>query len=224
MSSWVVNGIEHLNQQWFWIGDGGSEASIDTLTLNSAATSDDDFDPGDETALLSYSGTGYDLNITIILTGSNGQPSNIGEAIEIINTSSTQALNLRFYEYNDFELGGTQDDALAWVIDPPSDTAKQNDVGGFFITESAVTPVPDHFEVNTDGNTLASLNDGVATTLSEVAGPVGPGDLTWAFQWDFVIPAGGSSVLSKNKSLTIPVPAALPLGLAGLAMVTRRRR
>ncbi|MAE60667.1 MAG: hypothetical protein CMJ49_04825 [Planctomycetaceae bacterium] len=225
VSDWHVNGTDHLAQQWFWVGSGsGPEVSLDALTLNSASTSDDDFDPGDEVARLAYSGTGFDINVTLELTGSNGTSSKIGEIIEIINTSSTQSLSLRFFQYNDLELGGTQDDALGYIITPPGNTAIQADLGGVFVSETAATPVPDHREVALGAATLTSLNDGVATTLSDNTGPLGPGDLTWAFQWDVNLPADGTLIISKNKNLTIPTPAAGLAGTALLALAAARRR
>ncbi len=75
---------------------------------------------------------------------------------------------------------------------------------------------------------IAGNNDGDADNLNDVLGPLGPGDLTWAFQWDRVIGPGGSWQLSKDKSIRqfIPEPramAGLVLGIGVLAVYVRRR-
>lgn len=223
MNSWTVDGTDHLNQQWFWVGVGGSEVSVDTLALTGAATFDDDFDAGDEVAEISYAGTGFTIELELTLTGSATNESSIGEVIEITNTSSTEPLELRFYQYNDFHLGGTASDISVTITDPPGNTAIQIDAASVAI-ETAVTQTPDHFEVAFDPTTLTSLNDGAVTTLSDTTGPLGPGDLTWAFQWDFTIGAGDSIVLSKNKSLQIPLPSAAYLAGGLLCGIAARRR
>ena len=57
---------------------------------------------------------------------------------------------------------------------------------------------------------------------------VGPGDLTWAYQWDVTIAAFDTFQISKDKNLdagVIPEPTALAAAAMGLtALATRRRR
>ena len=74
---------------------------------------------------------------------------------------------------------------------------------------------PSHHELNTFSNTLAKLQDGVATTLSDAGGPVGPGNVTWAFQWDMWLAAGDSKTIRKYKQVQTPEPATLGLLLFG---------
>jgi hypothetical protein len=77
---------------------------------------------------------------------------------------------------------------------------------------------------------LAELIDAVPTTLSDTPATgvvLGPGDLAWAYQWDFVVPVGGTFQISKDKHLSgIPEPAAallLSMGLGMIAVVRRGR-
>jgi hypothetical protein len=63
--------------------------------------------------------------------------------------------------------------------------------------------------------------------LNDNAGAVGPGDVTWAFQWDFQLAAGDSFIISKDKYLNvtiIPEPSTLGFVALGLAVVLLRKR
>jgi len=90
------------------------------------------------------------------------------------------------------------------------------------LTETVATPAPDHHEGNIFPNTLVSLGDGAPTLLSDLpavgGATLGPGDMTWAFQWDRTVGPGGSFTISKDKmlSVAIPEPSTLVLALLGL--------
>jgi hypothetical protein len=72
--------------------------------------------------------------------------------------------------------------------------------------------------------TLDSLNDGLPTTLNGNLGPM-TGEVAWALEWDFTLPAGGSYLISQDKTLTlVPEPVTLALVGLGLAAVFCRRR
>ena len=80
-----------------------------------------------------------------------------------------------------------------------------------------------HYQVARADLILQSLNGANATTLSERVGPISQGELTWAFQWDFDIGAGGSVLISKDKSIA-PEPTAFALIGAGAVLLVLRRR
>ena len=73
------------------------------------------------------------------------------------------------------------------------------------------------------GGGLGKLDDGDADDLSDDNGPIGPGDLAWAFQWDLTLEPGASFVLSINKLIEIPAPAAAPVGVWFICMLAGRR-
>jgi len=103
--------------------------------------------------------------------------------------------------------------------------------GGVSATETVVTPLPSHFELATYPITLDKLNNGVATTLcdgiatSSAEGActpgttLGPADVTWAWQWDFSIPTGLATTISKDKNIARAVPQPLSLLILGLGLV-----
>ena len=226
MSNWLVEGTDHLFQQWFWhrVGATGGETSLDTLTqLGIFATDTNPFtDPRDDTLAVLYGGTGYSVELLYTLRG-GAQGSGVSDITEqiIITNTGMETLDFHFFQYCDFDIGGTAAGDTAWI--QGGNTAVQQDLAtGVTFTETVVTPMPSHYEVAEWNDILTSLNDASPTTLLDVAGPVS-GDLTWAFQWDVVLGPGQSYIISKDKSIQIPGPAALALlGLAGLA--PRRRR
>jgi hypothetical protein len=230
MLNWFVDGQNQLYQQWFWyrVGSAGPEHSIDTIGTPSVSTNAN-------TLTATYNAGYFNMGLTYSLRGgaAGSGVSDVGEQITINNTSGSNMV-LHFFQYSDFDLGGT----------PGGDTiqldknlqGKFNEAfqwkGNISLTETfsdtVATPGADHGEAAFFNQTLTELNDALATTLNDNAGPVGPGDVTWAFEWDLAIANGSSVIISKDKNLQIqiiPEPAALSLlalGIAGWFFRSRR--
>lgn len=230
MFNWTVDGQNVLAQQWFWFRVGlNAEAPINTISAPTITT------PNARTLYTSYFNGSYGVNVDYQLTGFSAGSgiSDIAETITITNATAAP-LDFHFFQYSDFDLGGVGGDrvAISPNLNPLSpffglyNTATQVDaVGG--LTETVLTPGANHGEVGNFNVTLVKLNNGVADNLSDVNGPVGPGDVTWAFQWDFIVPAGGSLGISKDKLLhltLVPEPSSLALvGLGAMAVILRRK-
>jgi hypothetical protein len=222
MFNWSVNGLNQLNQQWFWYRVGNTaERSIDSIGVASISQS------VANVGTVTYTSSGiFSVATTYTLTG--GTPitsgaSDIGEAIRINNLSGAP-LDFHFFQYSDFNLGGTPGD---------DKTALGTSLGGLFnealvwdtalaMTETVDTvsaPGANHGEVAAFGATLAKLNDVIPDVLSDVAGPLGPAHNTWALEWDLNIAAGDSAILSLDKNLhttLVPEPSSLTLISLGL--------
>ena len=69
---------------------------------------------------------------------------------------------------------------------------------------------------------LTDLCNNGLTQLNNTGLPFGPGDFTVAWQWDLVVPVGGSVTVGDTITI-IPAPAALPAFLVLLAARRRRR-
>src|SRR5579884_670489 len=101
MSQWLVNGINNLNQQWFWysVGEGNVAAPINNIaTANytqSAANTVDTI----------YNNGSYGVEINYTLTGGGTGSADISEGITIHNGTAS-SLDFHFYQYSAFQLLG----------------------------------------------------------------------------------------------------------------------
>ncbi len=239
MFHWGIQGQNQLQQQWFWYGIGnGPVNSIDTLGAPVVTPK------GPNEAILTYTVPGLlSISVDYVLTGgavvAAGQHANadIGESIRILNLSANP-LPLHFYQYSFFNLNGLSSDIVSLGQNARGlyNEALQTS-GGVALSETVTTPGADRGEVAPLGATLAKLNGGGPVTLGPpfFSGPIGPGAVTWAFQWDFVggannlLMPGGSALISKDKYLDIiivPEPsvlALLALGTLGVAFLKRRK-
>lgn len=237
--NWFVDNMDQLTQQWYWYRVGNTaEASIDTLSYGGVTTS------GNNQAVLSYSGVGFTLQLTYsLLGGSAGSgASDLAEQLRVVNTSGN-ALDFHLFLYADFDLGGTAGgDTVSNVTYAPFpisapgfNSVIQEDATGFttkFTQQTTFGTFANRAEAEAFPNTLNKLNDGSDTSLLNAGasfGPVGPGDMTYAFQWDLNLAAGGSKVIAVDKRISIqviPEPTTAALGLLGLAALagTLRKR
>jgi hypothetical protein len=246
MNNWDVGGPNQLNQQWFWYSipgvNLGVAQSIDTIsaaTVLTASGSD-----GINDLLATYQNNQLTVNVEYMLMG-NGAGSgsaDLGENLTILNSGLSE-FTLKFYQYSDFNLLGGANDIVSMYGTPynPSDPfsgyngALQlvNGSTGSGIAELVNAPNANNGEANTVGgvnSTLYKLNNTANLTLNDNVN-AGPGDVTWALEWDATLAAGQSLSISKDKGLAVmysivPEPTtmafiALGLGVLGLA---RRRQ
>jgi len=226
---WSVDGQDQLQQQAFWFRVGNAaEQTLTSLPIAVQGASDTDFNGDLDTLFVRYTGTGFRTEVRYTLDGgvAGSGVSNLSEQISITNTTASP-LDFHFFQYSNFDIGGTAGNDSAVFTNA---NAVQQYGGSLRLSETVVTPVPTHREIATFPVTLGKLSDGVADNLSDTAigAPVGPADVTWAYQWSVVIPAGGTYQVSKDKTMrtiAVPEPAALALvSIAGLLLVARRGR
>jgi len=203
---WIVAGTDQMFQQYFWyrLGSTGAEAPISALGAGVVTQTDP------STATVTYTLPGVmAISVKYSLTGSNANPlssfSDLGEQITIENLSASSSLDMHFFQYSDFDLGGTANNDQLSFTGTPINTAIQTDAAGAQeLSETVVARAPNEFSGDYFANILNSLNDGTPTTLDNTNHVTSPGDATWAFEWDQPIGPGGVFGISKDKLLNSP--------------------
>jgi hypothetical protein len=227
MNNWKVDGVNQLGKQWFWCRDGYYEYSLDSLRAQAPVIV---WNGGNQLTTTYYDESNYTFSVHYTLSGGvpGSDTSSLLENVAIHNAAATP-LTLHVFQYSDFDVGGTG----------PNDTVTLNR-DGFNKFYQAVQTDPtglksittvslgaNHGEANYYSNTLTSLTDLHPTTLNDTAGPLGPGDMTWALQWDFVIGAGATVNIDILKQITVPEPSVCSLFIGALmvrAVLRRGRR
>lgn len=226
INAWTVDAITHLETQWFWYRTGAmiDEASISTLPLTISGATDTNFDTFNDTAYVKYTGVGFTVELRASLDGGAALTGNstMAEQITIKNTGATN-LAFHFFQYTDFNLGGTPNDDTIQIIGTLPDSIFQSDAK--YDGDTVVVPKADAYEAGGAAALLAKFGDGLPTTLANVT-TAGPGtDVAWALQWDRVIGPGKTFQIVIGKEIA-PEPATmamLALGGAGLFLTKRRR-
>jgi len=237
-ANWIVDDVSQLFEQNFYIDLTGTtgNAPINLAGIQPTAFSATDTNvSGDNDTLFvqwdNINESGVRVDIEFSLDGANlgSGLSDLGEQIDISNTSGEE-VDVRFFQYVDFDVDGTIGGDTATSSTSPVMSVEQSDVST--LAEAIVTPGPDLYQLGACCGIEASIlagND--LSTLPSVQTSFGPGDASWAFQWNLTIADGGSFQISKDKNIRVPVsvpePATLGLlgvGLAGLGFAARRRR
>jgi hypothetical protein len=219
--SWTVNGTEQMYNQWFYyrVGSSGPERSIDTLSAPGIVTS------GTDQAELTYIGSLISVSVKYALVGGSGSEAKLTETVSITNIS-TSSLALHFFQYTDFDLNGTPGGDVGEIYGPKHNRVDQKE-GSVMLSEKGITP-PSYYQISDFPDIILSLTDADPTTLNDTGGPLGPGDLAWALEWDFNLDSGESFLISKDKMIsTVPIPPAALLfgtGLLGLVGIGLRRK
>ncbi len=229
MNSWTVNGQNQLNQQWFWYQtDGGIAQPINTISTPTVST----FNGADGINEVAAVYQNAQLKLTVDYQLSGGGPSSgnaaITESITAVNVSG-QAVNLNFYQYSNFNLLGASHDTIQILGSPGSFNFVHQANGSTAIQEAVTAPDALYAEAANLGQTLTELGSVTNLVLNDNT-TAGPGDVTWALQWNDELAAnGGEFDLTKNKSLSIqmiPEPstmALVALGIGALGLARRRK-
>jgi len=151
-----------------------------------------------------------DFSITIKYTlvgGTSG--SGTADLVEqfAINNLTQNATSFHFFQYSDFQPGGSLNNTIQFGQDLRGgyNEALASSSSGSVSIDTGAASSANHSEAAAVPVTLNKLNDGVATTLSDTTDP-GPGNITWALEWDdAALAAAGQPGSSLTFSTTTDV-------------------
>jgi len=215
MDNWTVDGQNQLNQQWFWyrIGNSGPAASIDTIgapTANLLSAS---------ILNTTYANSQFSINVLYSLVGGalGSGTSDLSEQISIQNLTGS-ALTFDFFQYADFNLGGTSNNDTGQLDKSGKKYGgvTQYNSPGCMVSENvdaAVSQPASSGEIGTgSGATSTILNlfksAGFGHLNDQNNTPPGGGNVNWGLEWDANIAPGGTFIISKDLNIVgvLPVP------------------
>jgi hypothetical protein len=148
------------------------------------------------------------------------------ETIKLVNTGNT-SMNLHFYQYSNFTMSGGTSNFLQFTnpftVDQSSPSME--------VAETVAVPQADRWQGGIYPSVLNLLNSGGSVSLNDTpaigAPPIGPNNMSWAYEWDRTLAPGGSLIISKDKNIAaVPEPGTLALvgiGALGGSIYLRRR-
>jgi hypothetical protein len=224
LSSWNVDGGNQLNRQsFFYRVGGGQEYSLDNITSTPVVTLlgnniEVTYANASFAVKLSYTLGGYAFG-----TGRSG--ATLG--VNVINYQASP-LDFHLFQYSDFDLGGSGgSEAIAFLKALGKfNRAAQTD-GSMWMTNTFVgtalpnpTPLVEAGLVNA---TLLSLTDLSQTSFGGLNTNAGPGNVTYAIQYDLLLNANESFALSEQFSLQVPEPTSAGLLIAAAVCLASGR-
>ena len=219
--NWSVDGVNQLNQQWFWYSAGGSApASIDSISAVSATQS------SANKLSTTYANSTVSVKNSYSLAAPGNGTATLSETITVQNTSAVRQ-GYQFFQYSDFNLGGVSAGQSVQFYNNGSSSyyeVIQTGATGSMV-ETAIAPGASSSEVQAAlyPVLLTELNGSSPVNLNNTLF-AGPGDVTYAYEWDATLAPGASFQISKL--MTVPEPSSMALissGMLVLALLRRRR-
>jgi hypothetical protein len=215
MTNWLVNGINQVQQQWFWFRVGNNpEQDISTISAPTITQS-----------IAKQLTVAYDLpgqyGVTVKYDLSGGSNPQLSEAVTIFNHTGG-SLDFHFFQYGHVTLGNsTANQSVLFTSDLTGITSVGQTGPGGQSYQSAFTVSGSRSEAAFFNSTLTSLTDGSATTLNNNPS-IGPGNVTYAVEWDLSINTGASKQISILSA--IPEPSVFALGSLAMLVLLRITR
>jgi hypothetical protein len=213
LSSYTVDGTEQIFEEWFWFRRSGDlyEQPLNNLSLTSAAAAGNQIQ-------LSFAGDNLGVRLGYQLFGGTPGSDTAGlrETVVLQNPSNT-ALQLAWFMEADFDLdafGGSD------VIAGGLNGILQTDGHTTLAVSSSLTPSA--FQAAPFPDLFLSLSDFSITNLDNSGIPFGPGDGTFAYQWNLSIPPNSSLTYTIDKNF-IPEPATGELCVVVLGLLIAAR-
>ncbi len=227
LTSWVVDGVDQLSRQSFFYRVGsGQEYTLDNITASPLVNL------SGNNIEVTYANASFGVKLSYTLQGYAAGTGRSGATlgINLINYQASP-LDFHLFQYSDFDLGGTTgSESVTFLKALGKFNRAAQTSGSLWMTNTFVgTAIPNptpQVEANTFNATLLSLTDLSQTTLNSLSTNAGPGNVTYAIQYDLLLNAGESFALSEQFSMAVPEPtsAGLILIAAGCLALGYRKK
>lgn len=194
-SSWRIGAKDILTESAIYYGVGSTPGetrlNLPTLTQTAANTANGTFNGGD-----------FTIDLELLLSDTDSQ---LSQTITIRNTSDS-ALALKLFKYFDLKTSNSPIEETA-SIDADFKATQLGDVDSITTTVSETPNAAEVDALDFENDIIERLNSGITTTLdNSKLGPVGPDDLTYAYEWNFNIAADDSISVTVNSSSSLSTP------------------
>jgi hypothetical protein len=229
LTQWNVDSVNQAVDQWFWYRVGASGPQSDLSQISSPTITPF----GSKQVTVNYANSQLAAKLVYTLSGNGigSGKSGLTESITLSNASGAQ-LDLHFFMYSDFILGGASQAGNQSV----SLSTIQTVTGGITNYAGAsiqlfpggsntvsVQTAPTHVEAAPYNQTYNEITTGSGITLNDNSS-AGPGNDTWAWEWDYSLGAGQVAQLSLTDAMTVPEPSVIGFGLLGAGLIALRMR
>jgi len=210
--SYSIGGEEQIFEEQYWYHTPGIpfEQPVNTLQIASESASGNGIQ-------VSYRSGSFGADFDYRLTGGpSGMPyATLRETITLRNLTNVH-LPIGWFMEADFDLSGFggADFASGGVAG-----IDQTDGSQHLQVRSSLLPTA--FQIAAFPDLFLSLGDFSETNLDNTGSPFGPGDATFAFQWNLDLPANGSVSFVVDKNF-VPEPSASVLLLLGFVLLAFR--
>jgi hypothetical protein len=222
LSDWTVNGINQLDQQWFYYSvGGGSISSIDNIGTFSSSLINAGFSPSLTEV---YSNSTFLLTTTYILgSGQVGSgTASLSTTVTLQNLSGATQ-NIDLYQYSDFWLGGVSggQNVQFTTTNSPYNVFQSGTGGPLNGKISSVSggtgDVVEEVAGLFNGTQFGIVNGGPTVTLNDSPLSAGTGNVNYAYEIESSLTASGAgSSVTISELQTVPEPSSLALISSGI--------
>jgi len=232
LANLTVDGVNQVNQQWYWfcVGSSGPQMDLSQITTSPFVTINS---ASQLTALYTNSTVSYGVQVQYTLAGqaAGSGKSGLTETARVFNYDSNisdPALNFNLLLYSDFTLRGP-----AYASDQFVQEGTSGGVSTSVQTLGNFATGTNNFTAITPANRLeAALFNQTLNELTTMNGydlngntSAGPGHVTWAMEWNMAVNPSSSVNLSLLDQLVqVPEPSICSLVILGLGLTFLRRQ
>lgn len=195
---WTIGAKDILAESAIYYGVGSTTGETrlnpSALTQTSTNTANGTFDGGD-----------FTIALDLLLSDTDSQ---LSQTITITNTS-TSALDFKLFKYFDLTTSNSTIEDTASVDGTTFTATQSGDIDTITTTVSATPNAAEVDAIDFTDDILDRLDDEIATTLNNSKlGPIGPDDMTYAYEWNLNLAADESFTVrfDSRSSLSTPTP------------------